>query len=521
MKKTEKVNIAGVVFNLDEDAYLKLHSYLETLRKKFGAGSEANEILGDIESRIAEILLEKSQRRESVSIEEVEAVIRIMGTPEDYEETVKQEPGTDSSRINSTTVQRRLYRDPDHSVFGGVCGGLGAYFNVDPIIFRILFVALLIAWGFTFFLYIILWIALPQAVTATQKLEMRGEAINIGSIEKTIRDEYQAVVKNAGKNEGWDRVRTGISEILNAVLMVVKLILKGIGLILGFAFTIIGLALLFAFLSMVVVQKPLITGAFDDAQFYFSDLVHLFMPGTDTALLMAGVILFIGIPLIAIVYWGIKLLFKFKAQDKWLGLAFFMMWFFSAFLLVMIGVSTGERYQRNASLEKHVMLDSLKQQKLILEVGTANLSELKSGNAVFFEKDQIAFYFLRDRKQVYGRPQMQIERAEGNAIEVQISNEAQGKSYSDADAHAAKINYDWSMQDSVLHLSPLFSLPEGEDWNGSFVDIRVFMPNGSQIYIPESAELIMDYAETADWSDRHELGGKTWKMTEEGLVEIR
>ena len=98
--------------------------------------------------------------------------------------------------MSSYETTKRLYRDPDNRVLGGVCGGLGAYFNNDPLLFRILFIIIFFGMGSGLIIYLILWIAIPEARTTAQKLEMRGEPITIENIKKAVREEFENVKKN-------------------------------------------------------------------------------------------------------------------------------------------------------------------------------------------------------------------------------------------------------------------------------------------------------------------------------------
>ena len=91
---------------------------------------------------------------------------------------------------------KRLYRDPDNRIIGGVCGGLSAYFNTDPILFRILFILISLGMGSGLIIYIILWIAIPEAATTAQRLEMRGEAVTIENIKRAVREEFENIKKN-------------------------------------------------------------------------------------------------------------------------------------------------------------------------------------------------------------------------------------------------------------------------------------------------------------------------------------
>jgi phage shock protein PspC (stress-responsive transcriptional regulator) len=197
MKKALKINLSGQIFHIDEDAYDKLKVYLDTISRHFSNAQESKEILSDIEARIAELFTEKiNDGSQVISIKLVEEIIEIMGRPEEI--VTDEEPVEDRSYRSRS--QRRLYRDPENAVIGGVCTGLGAYFNIDTAIVRIVFVVLAIMGvGFSIPLYLVLWIAVPKARTATEKLEMKGEEVNVSNIEKTVREEYESVKENLKK----------------------------------------------------------------------------------------------------------------------------------------------------------------------------------------------------------------------------------------------------------------------------------------------------------------------------------
>lgn len=197
MKKTFTINISGFVFHIEEDAYDVLQKYLVNLKDHFGSSDEGKEIIADIEARIAEIFTEKSTGEKSVvTLEWVNEVSETMGTPENFtEEESEEEPLAGQSKR-----KKRLYRDPEQSVFGGVCGGLSAYFNMDLAIVRIIFVVLiLVTSGAGLLVYLILWIAVPKAVNTAQRLEMKGQDVTVKNIEKFIKDEVNSVKESYKK----------------------------------------------------------------------------------------------------------------------------------------------------------------------------------------------------------------------------------------------------------------------------------------------------------------------------------
>ncbi len=197
MKKTVNINLSGRVFYIDDDAFARLRGYLDRLERYFKKQEEGQEIINDIESRIAELLGERiSNKSGVVSIEMVEEVIGMMGQPEDFVEE-GDEKGSEQKRTFYETYQKskkRLYRDVDNRVVAGVCSGIAAYLNMDPVLIRVIFAILpFLSLGIIVPVYIILWIVVPEAFTTAQKLEMRGENVTISNIEKAIRNEYEDV----------------------------------------------------------------------------------------------------------------------------------------------------------------------------------------------------------------------------------------------------------------------------------------------------------------------------------------
>jgi len=189
MKITVNINLGGYAFNVDEDAYERLRQYMKTLEKEFSGESSAAEIMTDIEGRIAELFkMRLNSYKQVITMKDVEEVMAILGTPEAIS-------GSGTTEERPPRSQRRIYRDPDRRIIGGVCAGLGAYFNWDPIIWRVLFGALVIAGGFGIALYLILWIVLPEAKTTAQKLEMRGDPVTIENIKDSVKEEFETVKK--------------------------------------------------------------------------------------------------------------------------------------------------------------------------------------------------------------------------------------------------------------------------------------------------------------------------------------
>lgn len=180
MKKTINAGIASRSFIMDEDAYARLDSYLNNFRSRINNGDK-KEVMEELESRIAELFLaESSDPNKVIDITLVNKVISQLGMPD----------GSDEASANTESAQpgvkpsKKLYRDTDDKMLGGVCGGLAAYFNTDVVIIRILFVALLICASAGFWAYLIFWIVAPAAKTPAQKCEMRGLAPTMDNLAR-------------------------------------------------------------------------------------------------------------------------------------------------------------------------------------------------------------------------------------------------------------------------------------------------------------------------------------------------
>jgi len=191
MKATITINLNGLLFHIEEEAYKALKKYLDKTASYFKNKSESNEILNDLESRISELFKERlGKSREVINIDDIDYIISVMGEPEEIGTAAENSKNFREKKSRSTFASKRLYRDPDNKVIGGVCGGIGAYFHIDPVIIRVIFLIAFLGFGFGIIIYIILWIVIPEAISPAQKCEMRGEPINLSNIAGNVKDEF-------------------------------------------------------------------------------------------------------------------------------------------------------------------------------------------------------------------------------------------------------------------------------------------------------------------------------------------
>lgn len=195
MNKTFNINLGGFPFAIDEDAFEYIQAYLTTIKNHFSSSEGCDEILYDIEVRMAELFQEHLKGRSIISMKEIDEVIMIMGKPEDFgaepiNENMHHKSPKGKKSYSQINTGKRLFRDPDDKKIGGVCAGIAAYFGIeDPLWVRLGFIALIFTGGFGIITYIILWALLPVAKTASDKLAMRGEPATITNIANLVEEE--------------------------------------------------------------------------------------------------------------------------------------------------------------------------------------------------------------------------------------------------------------------------------------------------------------------------------------------
>ncbi|MDR0995304.1 MAG: PspC domain-containing protein [Tannerella sp.] len=325
MKKTLTVNLGGIVFNIDEDAYLLLDKYLANLRTHFSQEDGSEEIMNDFESRISEIFSEQtSSERQVISRPQVEAVIQRMGKVEELfgeDSTGAEADGTSSKAEGAEAgakgrVEKRFFRNPDDKMLGGVCGGLAAYMGWDPTLVRLILFILLFFWGIVIPIYLILWMLVPLAATASERLQMRGESVTVESIGKTVTSGFEQTAAKVGDYVRSGKPRTTLQKVADWLVEVIGVALKVIGVLVAIVLFPILLAALFILLLLVI---ALIACAIGGGAGLLTDLIanlgwnpDLFLSLPVWVSVIGGLasVLLVGIPLFAIIYLFCRLLFK-------------------------------------------------------------------------------------------------------------------------------------------------------------------------------------------------------------------
>ncbi len=189
MKKTINVAIGGCSFTVDEDAYSVLNEYLERFKRAIERTGGSSNVSDEVEVRIADLLKAKLGGRQVVDLTMAQAVVGQLGYPEGYDEADEQGEGAPEEQYHYSgndgeRPARKLFRNPDDKRIAGVCSGLALFLGVDVVLIRVIFLVALICGSAGFWIYLVIWIAAPEARTAAEKCELRGIPVNAENIRR-------------------------------------------------------------------------------------------------------------------------------------------------------------------------------------------------------------------------------------------------------------------------------------------------------------------------------------------------
>lgn len=342
MNEIKKCSLSGIGFTFEKEAYKRLSDYLESLKAVYKENSDCDEILADIEARIAELILSAQSNSECVvALPLVENIIAQLGTPEDIsgEESPKQE--------ETARIPRRLYRDVENSKLGGVCAGIAKYFGVDAVWIRLTIFSPLILcfmsgipfmwwcgslggnlFGIFLFTYIILWFAIPAAKSARQKLEMEGQRVS---------------AQNIAERQGATQEEKAKSSVATAVTALGRVAVVALKILLGL--------MLFPIVAFIFALLILMVGlAVGFSEFNFANFGNLgnlpeVVTEFGTPMVILGMLLVL-IPAVYIGYLVITLLIN-KTPRWWVLLVAVVLWLLVLIGSIFSGISYAERLSRN------------------------------------------------------------------------------------------------------------------------------------------------------------------------------
>ncbi|MEG9328357.1 PspC domain-containing protein [Salinimicrobium catena] len=490
MNKTVNINLAGIFFHIDEDAYSKLQHYLEAIKRSLTGTHGRDEIINDIEARIAELFTEKiKNERQVISSREVDEVIAVMGQPEDYmldEELFEDEPTT-------RTKGKKLFRDTDHAYIGGVSSGLGHYLGINPIWLRLAWVLLTIfSTGAFILIYIALWIFVPEAKTTADKLAMRGEPVTISNIERKIREGFEDVsgkMKDINYEKYGYKARNGASSAATAlgdgIMFLLNLFVKFIGILL---LLIAGTTLIGLFIGLFSI------GTFGIIEAPWTEYVEIVGPGADSIWIISLLAFFaIGIPFFFLFVLGLKILVKkLKSIGRTAKLVLLGLWIISVMGLIFFGIQQATERAHDGEVVITEALPVKANDTLYLSMKgdpELNSTPYKSGNFNFSNISGRDVIWSQDIRLIVRSTQDSVGRLE-------IRKSAEGKTREEAMARAEKINYSTSFSNNRLELGGQLTTAPENKYRDQEVQVTVFLPVGSVLYASDNT---YSFHRNSDW----------------------
>lgn len=519
MNKTVTVNIGGMVFHIEEQAYDQLKKYLEAIRGYFTSSDGRDEIIQDIESRVAEMFTERiGTSRQVVIASDVEHVINTMGRPEqvagaDEEKSESGSGNTSTGGYTETKGYRRLYRDPDDKVVGGVCSGISHYIGIDPIWLRLIFAIAFFVMGSGFLLYLLLLVIVPKAKTTSEKLEMKGQAVNIDNIKKTIEEEVEDIKSRiAGKGSS----RGGSSKVANFFEAIGAIIVAAIKFFVGFIGVIIAIvliALLFALFVTLLGMSGVIGG--DSLPIF---LTQFFLESWQVNTGMLALALVIGIPIIVILYRIARSLFKFKTESKLFNYSTGILWIVGMLLTIWIAINISSQFR--TSNTDRIVIPIVQPQNKTLHLAAMDeaYSRMEDYDNSNFSWDTDSWGINSDQDSVsYDDVELTVQRAEGAEFELVRITTSRGSNRKNAELNSRKIVYPIQQNDSIIRFAKSYIIPNGVKYRGQKIRLILKVPEGKSVFLGQEMEdVIYDIKNVTNTWD-NDMVGRTWTMTARGL----
>jgi len=472
MYKTISINISGIIFNVNEDAYEILKNYLDKLHSHFNKTDEGKEVYADIESRVAEIFSEIiTTNNQVITITDVNNLIDTLGKPEDFfDEEIHEEEPTYNQKYKKTKKKKRLYRDTKENMIAGVASGLSYYFGIERVIFRIIFILLFAFGGSGLWIYVILWIAIPEARTRSQKLEMKGEPIDISNIEKNIKEEFENIKENIKKNNYDTTIKNFFEKIGLLITTIVTGIFKAFGKVFGFIFILFSVAILSIIVGSFIFDNTLIQiNDYGITTFSFTEVLKLFTNNSNINYLIFSILIIITIPILSVLYTGIKLLLNIKTNNKTIPLIGFIIWIFGVVIFTASTIDIGKNFTRGKSIETSTTLNNNKD--IIYLVKNFVTDSINGKNIIFSDDDED---FLITKNSVYISPNFRIINTNSDSITVKIKRKARGNNKNSAAQNIDNIVYNWDFKNDTLHFDSHCFI--NNEYRGQEVKITIYKP---------------------------------------------
>ena len=513
MNKIQTINLGGNPFTVDDDAYEYLQAYIRSLKKHFKNSPGCDEIISDIEGRLAELLAERAEGKAIVTLREVKEVITIMGSPEEFGADPIDEKQFDPERPRKQKSGRRLFKDPDDKVISGVCSGIAAYFGInDPTWVRVAFAIGIIGGGISFWLYIILAIILPKADSAADRLAMKGEPIDYASIAKKVQEEIEHLSHEFGSPIDPETKKQFDASMATAgkAFSTGRGVLAGIFVFIGSILKqIIPFALKIASIVLIVMLSLMLVGLIFGWSMLWPYAQHFVAgPRALGALSMMNLFFLVMIPFAFVLMLGARF-YNGTRMPKAIAAGLGGLWLLNLLGGVSFGVNTGRQFSNTANQDKTVFEGKISSDVLTVEYG-----EKKDREDIF---TLFGAAWIEDEKMVFPRVPIHIVPSKDDQFHIIQENIASGASTSEAKRRANNISNVASFTGNTLKVNNFIEVDKFDKIRNQHASVFIHVPIGKQIKIAEHLDPV-DGDRDADYNGPWDFAGKQWKMTEKGLV---
>ena len=487
MKKTVNINLAGTFFHIDEDAFAKLSRYLEAVKKSISDPVGGDEIIQDIEARIAELFSERLEiNTQVISTRELDAIIKIMGQPEDYimdEDATQTNSATGNQTRGETTINKQLFRDSDNKFIAGVCSGLGHYLGLEVIWVRLFWIFLsFVTTGFGVIAYLLFWILVPGAETTSEKLKMTGEPINISNIEKKFNEGYQKVsqnIKNVDYDKYGEKIKKGSASFFDSLSTILSTVFK-IGI--KFFGLLIVIAGLLGLISILIGMTVFGTFGIYDTGVTGMDIYQL-IDTTNTPIWIVTLIitLIAGIPLLLLFILGLKIMFpNIKSIGTPVKITLTILWIAAISILVILGArqAIDRAFENNFSTQTPLSINMQTPLKLSMYNNDTYSFEAYRRSGLEIKPD------ANGNKVLYSSDIRLIVRSTDEKVgKIVLNKIASGKDYKQAKARAQAIDfkYNFNKNTNELILDGYFLTDITNKYRDQQIEVILYLPVNTRL----------------------------------------
>ncbi|MDB5115238.1 MAG: hypothetical protein JWQ79_730 [Mucilaginibacter sp.] len=489
MNKTIIININGIVFHIEEDAYEILKNYMTDVKRHFLNSADSLEITTDIENRIAEMFTDilTRENKQVIIEQDVQLVIEQMGTVEDFEHAEEDTNTQANDAYNYNTGTRTLFRDPDDHLIAGVCSGLSNYFNIEPVWVRLVFALAIIFGGTGFILYVILWIVIPKAVTRGDRMAMKGQKLNLQGFKDNFEEELSAVKNHLSnlQNEAKPLVYK-MRDFTGDFFYHLGQFFNGAGKVF---IKLLGIAILLACFgaAIALVIGLGVVEVWGRAPVNLFPFIVIANHLANRIYISAFIVAFI--PLLAITLLTIKTVFNSRSINKNIGAVMLVIWLFAVGALVFYGARISAGFRSSAGFNETVALQATPHNTYYLKLNNVKYFSHEDSLRLDIKSHFKGMTVTNDNTFEDFEPDnvsIKIEKSDVSQPVLVESFHSKGRRYEDALFNARNTRYVFAQQDSVLKFDRYLQRLPGTSWYDQEVELTLKVPLNSTLVIDEN-----------------------------------